>query len=620
MKPASPCILLVLLCGFISHAQTNKTLDSLLQVYNRQAEDTTKVNTLKHLFDQYLNNDLERAEKYAEEEMELSRKLGYKKGIGLAYLHFGVLHEYRSHFDSAKTAYSQARDRFRELEHRGLEAVAIRNMAGTEYALGNYDESMEILDEGIETLLQHSEDPVGLIPFYHNKGLIHSFKGNYKLATQEAIKELKILEKVDRPIAKADALNLLASIEMARENHQKGIEYNLQALEIYREFNDKFFEVNVLNDIGLGHYSLENYKEAIQYLEQALEINETVKNQSLESTILTNLGKAYARSDRPAEGVRSIRKGIETAERIGAKNKRVEGYNALASVYGRSDQLDSAIAYYSRSISLIDSGDSKSNLSNAYEARAALYARTGNYQLAYRDHVNHKKLSDSLYNIRKSQQIEELQTIYETEKKEQELALKEKEIAVLEQEAQISYQQKLLLGGGLGLSLVALGFGFYGFRQKVKSSRLEKEKLDAELAFKKKELTTHALHLAKKNEVLESLKVKARALKKKEGVPGYQELIKTINFDQQDDQNWERFTQYFEQVHKDFATNVKKSYPEVTKNELRLMALLKMNLSSKEIASMLNISNAGVKKARNRLRKKLGMAPEESLEARVLAM
>lgn len=152
----------------------------------------------------------------------------------------------------------------------------------------------------------------------------------------------------------------------------------------------------------------------------------------------------------------------------------------------------------------------------------------------------------------------------------------------------------------------------------MKRNKLERERVDAELAFKKKELTTHALHLAKKNEVLESVKQKAKALRANEGASGYQELIKTINFDQQDDKNWESFTQYFEQVHKDFSANVKSKYPNVTKNELRFMALLKMNMSSKEIATILNISPDGIKKARQRLRKKMDLTPEESLENTVL--
>ncbi|MGD1945089.1 MAG: helix-turn-helix transcriptional regulator [Croceivirga sp.] len=126
--------------------------------------------------------------------------------------------------------------------------------------------------------------------------------------------------------------------------------------------------------------------------------------------------------------------------------------------------------------------------------------------------------------------------------------------------------------------------------------------------------------MAKKNEVLENVKRKAKDLKAQGDAKGYQELIKTINFDQHDDKNWESFTQYFEQVHNDFAINVKKRYPEVTKNELRFMALIKMNLSSKEIATILNISTDGIKKARQRLRKKMGLSPNDSLENSVMTI
>ena len=98
------------------------------------------------------------------------------------------------------------------------------------------------------------------------------------------------------------------------------------------------------------------------------------------------------------------------------------------------------------------------------------------------------------------------------------------------------------------------------------------------------------------------------------------QLIRSINFDLQDDNNWENFSRYFEEVHKDFNGNVKTKYPSVTSNELRLLALLKMNLSSKEIANILNISPEGIKKARYRLRKKLDLTTEESLQNLVLSL
>ena len=117
------------------------------------------------------------------------------------------------------------------------------------------------------------------------------------------------------------------------------------------------------------------------------------------------------------------------------------------------------------------------------------------------------------------------------------------------------------------------------------------------------------------------MKKKAKEFKVSDkGQSGYQQLIQTINFDLQDDNNWDNFTKYFEQVHKDFNSNVKNKYTNVTSNELRLMALLKMNLTSKEIANILNISQDGIKKARQRLRKKLQLSPQDSLSDRILSI
>ena len=233
----------------------------------------------------------------------------------------------------------------------------------------------------------------------------------------------------------------------------------------------------------------------------------------------------------------------------------------------------------------------------------------------------YKSINDSVYNIEKSREIERLKTEFETKEKEQQIAIQENEIELLEEKEKVSALQKSLLGGGLLLSLALVGFGFYGFKQKIARNKLEKEKVDAELDYKKKELTTHALHLAKKNEVLESLKLKAQELKNSEtAANGYQQLITTINFDLKDDNNWENFSKYFQEVHNDFNYKVKQKFPDVTSNELRLMSLLKMNLSSKEIANILNISQEGIKKARYRLRKKLNITSEDSLQDLVLSL
>ena len=155
------------------------------------------------------------------------------------------------------------------------------------------------------------------------------------------------------------------------------------------------------------------------------------------------------------------------------------------------------------------------------------------------------------------------------------------------------------------------GVELYAYKEGVWSTNITQEK----------ELTTHALHLAHKNEVLLDLKAQLKELKSDSpNSRSYQNVINTINLDINNDSNWEQFRTYFEDVHKDFNANVKRNYPEVSANDLRLMSLLKMNLSTKEIANILNISTEGVKKARYRLRKKLNLTTEDSLQELVIEL
>lgn len=90
-------------------------------------------------------------------------------------------------------------------------------------------------------------------------------------------------------------------------------------------------------------------------------------------------------------------------------------------------------------------------------------------------------------------------------------------------------------------------------------------------------------------------------------------MVNLIDYSFNLDKDWEEFKLYFEDVHKDFFGQLKEQYPSLSPNELRLCALLKLNLSVKEMASLMGISPESVKMARHRLRKKLGLTSDQNL-------
>jgi DNA-binding CsgD family transcriptional regulator len=142
--------------------------------------------------------------------------------------------------------------------------------------------------------------------------------------------------------------------------------------------------------------------------------------------------------------------------------------------------------------------------------------------------------------------------------------------------------------------------------------KLRNESLKNEMKFKNKELANATLHLIQKNKTLTYLKEDlANVLKtipadhpNKQNLNG---LIKKINKDLRNEKNWELFNSYFDEVHEDFMERLKQKYADLTPKELRLCAYLRMNLSTKEIAPLMNISIRGVEISRYRLRKKLNL-------------
>ena len=90
-------------------------------------------------------------------------------------------------------------------------------------------------------------------------------------------------------------------------------------------------------------------------------------------------------------------------------------------------------------------------------------------------------------------------------------------------------------------------------------------------------------------------------------------MVKALGEDEKMDSDWDHFTQHFDKVHSDFVVVLKEVHPNITANEIKICTYLRMNLSTKEIAQLMNISVRGVEISRYRLRKKLGISTETNL-------
>jgi len=151
---------------------------------------------------------------------------------------------------------------------------------------------------------------------------------------------------------------------------------------------------------------------------------------------------------------------------------------------------------------------------------------------------------------------------------------------------------------------------------------LKHEKLRAEVESKNKELATSTMHLLNKNSFINSVKHNiSTVMKRSKNQEVKKELNKimgTIDKNIAEDDDWEHFAIHFDQVHGDFTKRIQEDFPDLTPQEMKLSAYLRMNLSTKEIAHLLNISVRGVEIARYRLRKKLNLERSVNLQEFIL--
>ncbi|RZL30397.1 MAG: transcriptional regulator, partial [Pedobacter sp.] len=147
--------------------------------------------------------------------------------------------------------------------------------------------------------------------------------------------------------------------------------------------------------------------------------------------------------------------------------------------------------------------------------------------------------------------------------------------------------------------------------------KIQTEKLQAELASKNRELANSAMSLVYKNELLQKLSEEITKVKDETGkkLPEDQlrKIQKVIDEGMNDERDWNLFESSFNEAHESFFKKLKANHPDLVPNDLKLCAYLHMNMSSKEMASLLNISLRGVEIRRYRLRKKLEVPHDKNL-------
>lgn len=606
--------------SLLSFSQNQQKIDSLELLLNSKLNTEDTYTILAKLWDASINYDIGKAMNYSNAIIDLGKNSNLDSIMYYGYERKAVTHSYKNEFDSSKVYFKQAL-KFYSSENAYSKTANIQRNIGQDHNMLQSLDSANYYYDLAENNFKLAKDTIGIGDIFMSKSVLNLQRGYYNLGLDYGIKSAKIAEKYNNQLDLHQTYLPIAACYSSMNDTINALEYYNKTATYFKN-NDYLRQYTSSLILMASLYNTtKTIDKGIEAIDKAIEIAQSLEDYSRLGNALNTKSNLYHTKGDHKKAMELINESLLITTSYKDLYNTSENYKDKADIFLSLKDYNNAVVFAKKALQLAQTLNlievemkAQNILSKSYEV---LY----NYKDAITAYKSYQSKSAVLYNSKKSQQMEELKTIYETEKKEKEIALKAAEIEVLKQKEAIAKNRQIFLGIII-FSIVLLASAlFYGLRQKMKRNKVEREKLDASLQFKEKELTTHALHLAHKNEVLLDLKSQLKELKSgTDNSKSFQKVINAINLDINNDNNWEQFRTYFEDVHKDFNSKVKRTFPEVTSNDLRLMSLLKMNLSSKEIANILNISTEGVKKARYRLRKKLSLSTEESLQELIIEL
>ncbi len=400
-------------------AQNQALVDSLSEVIiNKKNADTTKIKALTELSAAYAGYNNDTAEYFGKKALKKANEIDYPFGKSEALYYLGILHFYQSSYDSALYYYQNC--------------LEIKQQLGDDHTVANL------------FLLQ---------------GMIYDNRSQYTLSLKKYLSALDIYKKINYKTGIASAYDNIGTNFYRQNKLDKSLEYLHKSLSLVNELKDTARMTSSLNNLGVVYNEKKQYDKSLKYYKQALAINRKLKNVREIATNLNNIGmiykqkKAYDKAEQYLKESLSLKK--ESNNKLGIANT----LNNLGSIQVDKGNPENAVALYEKSIPIAKQIGSLQELKDAYSGIYRAYKSLQQYKQALKYHEIYAEIADSILNIEKTKQLEELEAKYENKQKQKQIELLNKENQV--QNIKISRQNYLIwftviVSGLMLISLILL--------------------------------------------------------------------------------------------------------------------------------------------------------------------
>jgi tetratricopeptide (TPR) repeat protein len=553
--------------------------DSLRLRAHRSSSIAEKIDAYLALSKEFIKSNLDSSVFYGMKSLSMADGEKDKIPFAEVFAVMGDIMVKRNDLSKALMYYDQAVRLYTEAQ-KYKEVIKIMVVQGNIYLVQeNVPEALDKYLQGVALSEQHN-DKSSLGNLYNNIGIIYFQTNEKKDALDYYSRANKIFEENKDSMNVIISLGNIGSIYMDLGKMDIARSYFETALELSKKIKAFPQEANALQQLGLLSDKEGDYRNAMEFYQRALEIyksnelKESAPPSIFYSNIYTNIGNTYFKTGDNPRAIDYLKKGFTLAE-------QTQSYSVM---------------------------------SNASLFLSRAYQDMENYKAAFLNYQLYKQFNDSANNVPGLQKLIRMQMKFQMDKR-----IKEQE---LQQKVQILRQKRLqlLYIGLFVIALMAAILMFLLFRlqkNKIRNVELEQKNLQNELEFKNKELMTNIMYLLKKNEFIITISEKLRKVNLEQN-PGLEPMIREVIHELEtgsSPEKWKEFEMRFQDVHKDFYRKLNEKHPDLTTNDLRMCAFIRLNMNTKEIAAVTYQSVNSIVVARSRLKQKLKLSKDDSLTA-----
>jgi signal transduction histidine kinase len=420
-------------------------IDSIEKMIPGQ-KDTVLAKSYNELTWQYRTVDQEKAIEYGNKAIELGKKTNFDKAIAQAYNDLGIIYYDKQDFINAIAAYKKAFEIRRRLN-----------------------------------------DQKGIAALYNKIGIVYQKEAKFDSALLYAQKALDIYEQLKDKIGISYSLNNIGIVNQNVGNLDEALKYQQQSILIKEEIHDKLGLAGSYVNAGNIYLLKKDIGKAKEYFEKAESMTRQIGNPEYLSNSLNNLASLYQKTGDYAKALPLANESFDIRTKLKDTKGQVSCLVNMGSILTSNKQYDLAESKYLLGLKLADTlASCLSEKAKLYDGLSGLYELTGDYKKAVEMARLNVKFNDSIYTDNMNKRFSEMETKYQTSKKDK---------LILEQQFELTKKQYWIYGSiGVGLLMLLLGYSYY------RRYKLNQEKKLQQEVMKQQDLSTKAVIVAEENE------------------------------------------------------------------------------------------------------------------------